>query len=309
MAFRRGGGFLVLAALLAAAHARILDNEVLGEHTVDAEALSSRALPAPSWRAIVRCAVAAAPLDCVEARSQSAVDAMLAQMSEARAAADDTALEPEVVDKVAELSEVMVAAAASVLEQKLGIRDEDSQGLVEEGRGKKKKKKIHKLIALVKLVLLVLVVKLKLAFIMMALQTLFQFKLVVMVFLILLTKKISLWATLKASKNADAQKVVYYEHAQHQHHYDDHGGWGGGGGHDEHADAGAGGGSGWNLWGRSYETAKGVDGQGVGLDGQVPAGSLGSLGVQSGVYRAADGTRIVVRQPDAHDMAYSAQRP
>lgn len=80
------------------------------------------------------------------------------------------------------------------------------------GRGKKKKKKIHKLIALVKLVLLVLVVKLKLAFIMMALQTLFQFKLVVMVFLILLCKKLSLLLALKAHKKSqeEPQKVTIF---------------------------------------------------------------------------------------------------
>lgn len=292
----RWSGALVLLACAWSGHARSLVMEAASGNDVDADLTAAR-----SWLSIGRCAVAGSPLDCVEARSRAAVEAMLAQMSEARAARDEAALEPEVVDKVSELSEVMVEAAATILDRKMGFGQREDDGeLVGEGRGKKKKK-IHKLIALVKLVLLVLVVKLKLAFLMMALQTLFQFKMMVMVLLILMTKKIALWAQLKAAKSGqDAQKVIYYEHAQHQHHYDDHGGWGGG--HDEHAESGGGGGGGWGgLWGRSYETATADSGSGTGTGT--------GTGVLSGVYRAADGTRIIVRPPDSHDMAYSAQRP
>lgn len=97
----------------------------------------------PPWWSIARCARSARPLDCVESRSQHAVDAILAQMTEARAARDEIALEPEVVDKVAELSEIVVEAAASVLERRLGLgralagqQDDDDAGteLVEEGK-------------------------------------------------------------------------------------------------------------------------------------------------------------------------------
>ncbi|KAK3922058.1 hypothetical protein KUF71_011234 [Frankliniella fusca] len=339
---------VVLTLAMCSAHGRVVSEAVLDADPVEndvvqqepgsgpADDVLGRSTPwASSWLSIARCAVASSPLDCVEVRSQVAVDAMLAHMSEARAAQDETALEPEVVDKVSELSEVMVEAAAKVIGRRLGLSQDDEEAdkqLVEEGRGKKKKKKIHKLIALVKLVLLVLVVKLKLAFLMMALQTLFQFKIMVLVFLILITKKICLWAQLKQHKlgsEPEPQKVIvqhhgghhgrslnaalagqqvrqsrlqhvagmgmfqilviYYEHAQHQHHYDEHGG-GWGGGHEEHAEPSHGSGGWGGLWGRSYETAT-------------------AAGVQSGVYRAADGTRIVVRQPDAHDLAYGAQRP
>lgn len=84
------------------------------------------------WGGIVRCAISARPLECVESRSQRAVDAMLAPGG--RAATGDTALEPEIVDKVGELSEIIVEAAASVLGRKIGLASENTTGLVEEGK-------------------------------------------------------------------------------------------------------------------------------------------------------------------------------
>ena len=105
--------------------------------------------------------------------------------------------------------------------------------------------------------------------------------------------------------------MIYYEHAQHQHHYDDSS-WHG----DDHHEPQS---SGWSLWGRSYDDEsvnKGLSG----ADPQRRAGHASSPGtvtfpgipgVQSGVYRAADGTRLIIGQSphtDPQDLAYSAHK-
>lgn len=87
------------------------------------------------------------------------------------------------------------------------------------------------------------------------------------------------WLDLKKGHNP--QKVIYYEHAQHQHHYDNL--------EDEHS----GGGGGW--WGRAYEE-EGKDKNGVEYTGEA-AGPYRS----EGSYRR-DGLY-------AQEAAYKAQKP
>ncbi|XP_052130736.1 uncharacterized protein LOC127751344 isoform X1 [Frankliniella occidentalis] len=135
---------VVVALALCSAQARVVsgtdvdpvENDVVQQPSSGHADVLARATPS-SWMSIARCAVAPSPLDCVEARSQVAVDAMLAHMSEARAAKDETALEPEVVDKVSELSELLVDATAKVMGRRLGLSQDDDEAdnqLVEEGK-------------------------------------------------------------------------------------------------------------------------------------------------------------------------------
>lgn len=100
-----------------------------------------------------------------------------------------------------------------------------------EGRGKKKKKKK----ALMKLLMLGLILKAKLGLLLKVFAAHLQIKFLAIAAAGLFINAIRLYFDLK--KGHTPQKVIYYEHAQHQHHYD--GGdedWTSPGGH----------------WGRSY---------------------------------------------------------
>ncbi|XP_059620407.1 uncharacterized protein LOC132264295 isoform X2 [Phlebotomus argentipes] len=109
---------------------------------------------------------------------------------------------------------------------KTGDLEVDGQMQRLETRGKKKKKKK----ALMKLLLLGAIVKGKIELLLKLLSAHLQLKFLAIAAIGLLVNVARFWIDLK--KGHHPQKVIYYEHAQHQHHYDDHGDdWNGGGGY------------------------------------------------------------------------------
>lgn len=123
--------------------------------------------------------------------------------------------------------------------------------IVLEGRGKKKK---QKLVALIKLLILGAVIKAKLTLLLKLLAVKLQIKFFLVALAGLILNAARFYLDLK--KGHQPQKVIYYEHAQHQHHYE--GGdedWGSSGGH----------------WGRSYdEDEKNTSAQDMAYSKQKP---------------------------------------
>ncbi|GLV39605.1 uncharacterized protein CBL_08328 [Carabus blaptoides fortunei] len=126
--------------------------------------------------------------------------------------------------------------------------EEESHENDGEARGKKKKKRK----ALIKLLILGAVLKAKITLLLQLFTAALQVKFFLIALAGLIVNKIRLWYDLK--KGHQPQKVIYYEHAQHQHHYDH--------GEEEHG----------GLWGRAYEVAKedGEDAQDMAYKGQRP---------------------------------------
>lgn len=90
-------------------------------------------------------------------------------------------------------------------------------------KGKKKKKK-----ALMKLLLIGAVLKAKIELFLKLFATHLQVKFFIVALIGLFLNIAKFWIDLK--RGHSPQKVIYYEHAQHQHHYDEHDdGWSGGG--------------------------------------------------------------------------------
>lgn len=110
-----------------------------------------------------------------------------------------------------------------------------------EARGKKKKKK---LVGLIKLLLLGAVIKAKLALLLKVLAVKLQIKFFLVALAGLVLNAARFYLDLK--RGHQPQKVIYYEHAQHQHHYE--------GGDEEWAGPSSSGGS---YWGRSYDDKEG----------------------------------------------------
>ncbi|XP_047541321.1 uncharacterized protein LOC125074138 [Vanessa atalanta] len=108
-----------------------------------------------------------------------------------------------------------------------GIVDRSS---VEEQRGKKKKKKK----AILKLLILGAVLKAKIGTLLQILSFKLQVKFFIIALIGLAINLARFWVELK-NKHQQPQKVIYYEHAQHQHHYE----------HEEEP--------GWGPWSRSME--------------------------------------------------------
>ncbi|XP_063221302.1 uncharacterized protein LOC134530422 [Bacillus rossius redtenbacheri] len=126
-------------------------------------------------------------------------------------------------------------------------KPENKSGLKGESRKKKKKKllmKIHNLIQ--KLFMLKMLIKSKFAMILLKLSFMVQLKVALIALLNLLVNLYRLY--LQKTHPPEPQKVVYYEHAQHQHHYDQE--------HFHHDED-----KGWlgNLWSRSVEEPAGHD--------------------------------------------------
>ncbi|XP_026755737.2 uncharacterized protein LOC113515671 [Galleria mellonella] len=94
-----------------------------------------------------------------------------------------------------------------------------------ENRSKKKKKRK----AILKLLLLGAVLKAKIGTILQILSFKLQVKFFIIALLGLGINLARLWIEIKNKHKEHPQKIIYYEHAQHQHHYDheeEHGGWG-----------------------------------------------------------------------------------
>ncbi|CAH0599905.1 unnamed protein product [Chrysodeixis includens] len=108
-----------------------------------------------------------------------------------------------------------------------GIRDRSD---VEEQRGKKKKKKK----AILKLLILGAVLKAKIGTLLQILTYKLQIKFFIVAVIGLAINLARLWIDIKNKHSHQPQKIIYYEHAQHQHHYD----------HEEEE-------HGWGPWSRS----------------------------------------------------------
>ncbi|XP_013135953.1 PREDICTED: uncharacterized protein LOC106101319 [Papilio polytes] len=108
-----------------------------------------------------------------------------------------------------------------------GIQDKSS---FEEQRGKKKKKKK----AILKLLILGAVLKAKIGTLLQILSFKLQVKFFIIALIGLAINLARFWVELK-NKHHQPQKVIYYEHAQHQHHYE----------HEEEP--------GWGPWARNIE--------------------------------------------------------
>ena len=102
----------------------------------------------------------------------------------------------------------------------------------------RKKKKIKKLIALIKLIVIGLIIKAKITLLLKMLSAALQVKFFLVALAGLILNAARFYIDLK--KGHQPQKVIYYEHAQHQHHYEGDEDWG---------SSGPGGG----YWGRSYD--------------------------------------------------------
>ncbi|KAK9892990.1 hypothetical protein WA026_023047 [Henosepilachna vigintioctopunctata] len=138
-------------------------------------------------------------------------------------------------------------------DEKNDDEEEDSSRAVE-GR-KKKKKKIHKLIALIKLLILGAVLAVKLIILLKILSFHLQVKFLMIAFAGLIINAARFYLDLK--KKHDPQKVIYYEHAQHQHHYE--------GGEDDWSS-----GPSESYWGRSYEEEDGKTAHDIAYAKQKP---------------------------------------
>ncbi|CAG2054996.1 unnamed protein product [Timema podura] len=133
---------------------------------------------------------------------------------------------------------------AEEVEGENGVQDADGKTGNEgrnivEGRGKKKKKRKLQL-ALLKLFMLGMFIKSKLTTLLLAFSALVQTKFLLFTVINLLVNLFRLYLDWHKTKE-QPQKVIYYEHAQHQHHYDQE--------HHHHEDKG------WlgSLWSRSIE--------------------------------------------------------
>ncbi|XP_048489245.1 uncharacterized protein LOC105381559 [Plutella xylostella] len=123
-----------------------------------------------------------------------------------------------------------------------GLSDKSS---LEEQRGKKKKKKK----AILKLLLLGAVLKAKIGTMLQILSFKLQVKFFIIALLGLAINLARFWLDVKKSHHQQPQKVIYYEHAQHQHHYD------------EHEEA-----PGWGPWSRSMEPGEQQQQQDIEID-------------------------------------------
>ncbi|GJQ76244.1 hypothetical protein Trydic_g1981 [Trypoxylus dichotomus] len=112
---------------------------------------------------------------------------------------------------------------------------DDKSRRIEEARGKKKKKKK----ALIKLLLVGAVIATKIKLLLKVLAAHLQIKFLLIALASLILNAIRFYVDLK--KGHQPQKVIYYEHAQHQHHYD-------GGDEDWHSGG----------WSRSYDEGDGL---------------------------------------------------
>lgn len=111
-----------------------------------------------------------------------------------------------------------------------------------EPRGKKKKKK-EKIKALIKLFLIGALLKAKLTLLLKLLSAALQVKFFLVALAGLILNAARFYLDLK--KGHHPQKVIYYEHAQHQHHYE--------GGDEDWSSGPDNGGHGGGYWGRSYD--------------------------------------------------------
>ncbi|XP_048002207.1 uncharacterized protein LOC125238807 [Leguminivora glycinivorella] len=115
-----------------------------------------------------------------------------------------------------------------------GVADKSG---VEEQRGKKKKKKK----AILKLLILGAVLKAKIGTLLQILSFKLQVKFFILALIGLGINLARFWIDVK-KQHQPPQKVIYYEHAQHQHHYD----------HEEES-------PGWGPWSRSMDPAEDSD--------------------------------------------------
>ncbi|KAF5304844.1 hypothetical protein FQR65_LT07861 [Abscondita terminalis] len=126
-------------------------------------------------------------------------------------------------------------------------------------RKKKKKGKIQKLKSFIKIAIAAIVLVVKLSILLKLLAAKLQIKFFLIALVNLAINIARFWWDLK--KGHHPQKVIYYEHAQHQHHYD--------GGDDWHSS----GPSGDSYWSRSYDKVDDKNAQDLAYSKQAPVGT------------------------------------
>ncbi|KAJ8679381.1 hypothetical protein QAD02_015168 [Eretmocerus hayati] len=168
---------------------------------------------------LVDCAFETSPLVCASRTMGKEIDRIEMETT-------GRGQEPVPMSKVIEEGASLIADGIQAI---FGDEDDDDvdeiDGEVEEARKKKFGKKKKK--ALQKLLMIGMLVKSKISLILQLVSTHLQIKFFIIAIISLFLNAARFWIDVK--KSTRPQKVIYYEHAQHQHHYDhddDHGLWG-----------------------------------------------------------------------------------
>ncbi|KAF5304765.1 hypothetical protein FQA39_LY09542 [Lamprigera yunnana] len=144
--------------------------------------------------------------------------------------------------------------SCSKTENRLRVSNHKSNKNVGVSRKKKKKEKIK---AIIKVVVVVIVLVVKLLILLKLLAAKLQIKFLLIAVINLIINIARFWWDLK--KGGHPQKVIYYEHAQHQHHYD--------GGDDWHSSGPE------SYWSRSSEKVDDKAAQDLAYSKQAPYGT------------------------------------
>ncbi|XP_067004505.2 uncharacterized protein [Anabrus simplex] len=189
------------------------------------------------WENVLQCVFQPNLAECLEQRSVRALQGFVETAEKTELSPDDK----ELADELSVVLDPLVPEEEEEEETRTSSRDageeegeDKSKDVLEEGRGKKKKKKR----AVMKLVMVMMLLKNKIGLLFSAFGTLLQIKFFGIAVLNLLFTLFRLYLDL--TRNKQPQKVIYYEHAQHQHHYE----------HEHHYDD-ENKGSWGSLWGRS----------------------------------------------------------
>ncbi|KAK2588994.1 hypothetical protein KPH14_001843 [Odynerus spinipes] len=165
--------------------------------------------------------------NCLRKRLARDIDRIEVEVSGKKSEPPMSAVIEEAGNFIGELvSDVQEEITEDVAEVAERDASEDGRALEEARKkkyGKKKKKHLQKLMALA------MMFKAKITLLLQLISTHLQAKVFFIAVMSLLLNAAKFWIDLK--KNHSPQKVIYYEHAQHQHHYDHeddhHGGyWG-----------------------------------------------------------------------------------
>ncbi|KAK4885729.1 hypothetical protein RN001_002000 [Aquatica leii] len=160
--------------------------------------------------------------------------------------------------KTLEVGETCKNTTCSKVESKSNIAVKIKN--VGDSRKKKKRKgKIHKLKTFIKVAIIAIVLVVKLTIVLKLLAAKLQIKFFLIALISLLINLARFWWDIK--KGHHPQKVIYYEHAQHQHHYD---------GGDDWQSSGPGGES---YWSRSYDKVDNKSAQDLAYAKQAPTGT------------------------------------
>ncbi|XP_046747156.1 uncharacterized protein LOC124411781 [Diprion similis] len=171
----------------------------------------------------------------IECASQR-IDAQLDEMQSKDPAKPGQPRETPISQVIADTRNVLIQGMEAVDEaltsdadtEETTVKDQDAEDSQDIGEARKKKFGKKKKKALQKILMVAMVLKAKLSLLLQLFSAHLQVKFFVISLLSLLLNLARFWLDLK--HKGEPQKVIYYEHAQHQHHYeheDDHSGyWG-----------------------------------------------------------------------------------